>query len=156
MEVIKELAEDEAAYRSLTLSWFEHSPLLACLKRIASIAKADEQHNYKLIITTDHGSIRVHEPSRLIGDKNTTTNLRYKQGKNLSYEEKDVFSIGKPEEVFLPKVNISSRYVFAKEGKYFVYPNNYNHYMNLFKNSFQHGGLSMEEVLIPIATLEVK
>lgn len=156
MEVIKELAEDEAAYRSLTLSWFEHSPLLACLKRIASIAKADEQNNYKLIITTDHGSIRVKEPSRLVGDKNTTTNLRYKQGKNLSYEEKDVFAIGKPEEAFLPKINISSRYVFAKEDKYFVYPNNYNHFMNLFKNSFQHGGLSMEEVLIPVATLEVK
>ncbi len=156
MEVIKELAEDEAAYRSLTLSWFEHSPLLACLKRIASIAKADKQNNYKLIITTDHGSIRVKEPSRLIGDKNTTTNLRYKQGKNLTYEEKDVFSIGTPEKAFLPKVNISSRYVFAKEDKYFVYPNNYNHFMNLFKNSFQHGGLSMEEVLIPIATLKVK
>ncbi|PCH99293.1 MAG: two-component system response regulator [Bacteroidetes bacterium] len=156
MDVLKELAEDEAAYRSLTLSWFEHSPLLACLKRIAGIARADKTHKYKLIITTDHGSIRVKEPSRLIGDKNTTTNLRYKQGKNLTYEEKDVFSVGKPEDAFLPKVNISSRYVFAKEDKYFVYPNNYNHFMNLFKNSFQHGGLSMEEVLIPVATLEVK
>jgi len=155
MEVIKELAGNEAAYRSLTQSWFEHSPLLNGLKRIAELGKKQDK-NIKLIITTDHGSIQVKEPSKLIGDRNTTTNLRYKQGKNLTYEQKDVLAIGNPEDAYLPKSNLSSRYVFAKENKYFVYPNNYNYYMNYYRNTFQHGGLSMEEMLIPIISLSVK
>jgi len=156
MEVIKELASDESAYRSLTLSWFEHSPLLNALKRIVTMAGNEPNKNVKLVITTDHGTIRVKDPSKLIGDKNTTTNLRYKQGRSLSYESKDVFAIGNPEEAFLPKINISSRYVFAKEDHYFVYPNNYNYFMNFYKNTFQHGGVSMEEMLIPIITLSPK
>jgi len=155
MEVIKELAGDEAAYRSLTLSWFEHSPLLAGLKRIAELGNSSGKQ-VKMIITTDHGTIRVKDPSKLIGDRNTTTNLRYKQGKSLTYESRDVFDVGNPDDVALPKSNLSSRYVFAKENKYFVYPNNYNYYMNFFKNTFQHGGISMEEMLIPLITLTPK
>ena len=155
MEVIKELAGDEAAYRSLTRSWFDHSPLLAGLKRIAELGN-NSNKKVKMIITTDHGTIRVKDPSKLIGDRNTTTNLRYKQGKSLTYQSRDVFDIGNPDDIFLPKANLSSRYVFAKEDKYFVYPNNYNYYMNFFKNTFQHGGVSMEEMLIPLITLTPK
>ncbi len=142
MEVIKELAEDEAAYRSLTLSWFEHSPLYEIIKQIAA-------KKLPVIITTDHGSVKVNNPSKLLGDKEVSTNLRYKQGKALQYERKDVYEVKKPENIFLPKPNVSTSYVFAKDNKYFVYPNNYNHYMNLYKNTFQHGGISMEENLIP-------
>ena len=155
MEVIKELAVNEAAYRSLTQSWFEHSPLLNGLKRIAELGNSSGK-KIKLLITTDHGSIQVKEPSRLIGDRNTTTNLRYKHGKSLTYEQKDVLSIGNPEDAYLPKNNLSSRYVFAKEDNYFVYPNNYNYYVNYYRNTFQHGGLSMEEMMIPVISLSIK
>jgi D-mannonate dehydratase len=123
MQVIRELADDESAYRSLTLSWFEHSPLLEAMKRIA-------EKKVKLVITTDHGTIRVVHPSKLIGDRNTNTNLRYKQGKNLAYEKRDVFEVKKPAEAFLPQVNVSTTYVFAKADTFFAYPNNYNHYVN--------------------------
>jgi len=142
MEVLKELASDEAAYRSLTVSWFEHSPLLEALKKIAN-------KPVNLIVTTDHGTIRVKKPSKIIGDKNTTTNLRYKNGKNLNYNKKDVFEVREPIEAGLPKSNLSSAYVFAKEDLYFVYPNNYNYYANYFKNTFQHGGISLEEIIVP-------
>lgn len=149
MEVLKELASDEAAYRSLTVSWFEHSPLLEALKKIS-----DKSVN--LIVTTDHGTVRVKKPSKLIGDKNTTTNLRYKNGKNLNYNKKDVFEIREPDEAGLPKSNLSSAYVFAKEDLYFVYPNNYNYYANYFKNTFQHGGISLEEIIVPCVHLKNK
>lgn len=149
MEVIRELADDEAAYRSLTLSWFEHSALFDIFKLIA-------QNNCDVIITTDHGTIKVDEPSKVIGDKNTNTNLRYKQGKNLTYEKKDVFEVKRPEEAFLPKQNVSSTFIFAKDSKFFVYPNNYNHFLKYYKNTFQHGGISLEEVLIPIVHLKSK
>lgn len=149
MEVIRELADDEAAYRSLTLSWFEHSALFDIFKLIA-------QNNCDVIITTDHGTIKVDEPSKVIGDKNTNTNLRYKQGKNLTYEKKDVFEVKRPEEAFLPKQNVSSTFIFAKDSKFFVYPNNYNHFLKYYKNTFQHGGVSLEEVLIPIVHLKSK
>lgn len=149
MEIIKELANNEAAYRSITLSWFEHSPLFDTLKQIA-------KHDVTLIITTDHGSIRVKKPSKTIGDKNTSTNLRYKQGKHLQYNPKEVLSVTQPELAGLPKSNITSSYIFAKEDKYFVYPNNYNYYVNFYNNTFQHGGISMEEMLIPFITLNSK
>lgn len=149
MEVIKELAEDEAAYRSLTLSWFEHSPLLEIIQFIA-------EKKANLIITTDHGSVRVKNPSKVVGDKNTNTNLRYKVGKALQYERKDVFEIRNPKEAYLPRMNVSSSYIFCKEDKFFAYPNNYNYYVNYYKNTFQHGGISMEEVLIPCITLSPK
>ena len=142
MAMIRELANNEAAYRSLTLSWFEHSPLLDALKKLS-------QKNIKLIITTDHGTISVKHPSKVIGDRNTNTNLRYKQGKNLNFNPKDVFHIKNPHDAMLPKLHISSSFIFAKEDSYFVYPNNYNQFVNYFNATFQHGGISLEEMIVP-------
>ncbi|MCX6353030.1 MAG: bifunctional response regulator/alkaline phosphatase family protein [Bacteroidetes bacterium] len=149
MEVIKELAEDESAYRSLALSWFEHSPLYEILKRIS-------ERKANVIITTDHGSVRVRKPTKIVGDKNTTTNLRYKNGKNLNYEKGEVFEVRTPEDAGLPRQHVSSSYAFAIEDYFLVYPNNFNHFVNFYKNTFQHGGLSMEEMLIPIITMQSK
>ena len=149
MQVIRELADDEKAYRSLTLSWFEHSPLLETLKKIA-------QKPCKVVITTDHGTIRVKEPSKLIGDRSTNTNLRYKQGKNITYEKKDVLEIRNPADVFLPRINVSQTFVFAKGEKFFAYPNNFNYYVSHYRNTFQHGGISQEEMIIPVITLHSK
>ncbi len=109
-----------------------------------------------MIITTDHGTIRVKQPSKVIGDRNTTTNLRYKSGRSLQYQKKDVLEVRNPDEAFLPKANISSSYIFALEDKYFLYPNNYNHYNNFFRNTFQHGGISLEEMICPVITLRSK
>jgi hypothetical protein len=149
MQMIRELANDDAAYRSLTLSWFEHSPLMELLKKIS-------QKNVKVVITTDHGTIRVKHPSKVIGDRSTNTNLRYKQGRNLNFNAKEVFLIKNPHEAQLPKINISSNYIFAKEDKYFVYQNNYNQFVNYYNETFQHGGISLEEMIIPIATYSSK
>lgn len=149
MEVLKELASDEAAYRSLTLSWFDHSPLLNALDKLKG-KKA------RIIITADHGTIRVKSPAKVVGDKNTTTNLRYKTGKNLNYNPKEVFEVRKPEEAFLPKSNVSSSYIFAREDYYFCYPNNYNYFVNYYRNTFQHGGVSIEEIIVPVAVYETK
>ncbi len=149
MEVLRELADDEAAYRSITLSWFEHSPLFEALKKIAD-------KKIKLVITTDHGTIKVREPIQIVGDRNTNTNLRYKQGKNLNYKKNEVFEIKKPEDAMLPKLHLSSAYVFAMGDKFFAYPNNYNYYVNYYTNTFQHGGVSMEEMIIPFIYLRSK
>lgn len=149
MEVIRELADDEKAYRSITVSWLEHSPLLDILKQIAD-------RKARLIITTDHGTIRVTEPSKVVGDRNTNTNLRYKQGKNLNYEKRDVYEVRNPSDIYLPKQHVSTAFVFAKEDKFFAYPNNYNYYVNYYRNTFQHGGISLEEMLIPFITLSTK
>ncbi|QEC51440.1 response regulator receiver domain-containing protein [Anseongella ginsenosidimutans] len=149
MEILKELASDEAAYRSLTLSWFEHSPLLDALKRIAD-------KKVRLIITTDHGTIRVRTPSKVIGDRNTNTNLRYKTGKNLAFDAKDVMHIRNPHEALLPRQHVSSSYIFAKEDEYFVYQNNYNQFVQYYLNTFQHGGISLEEMIIPFAIFSSK
>lgn len=149
MAMIRELANDEAAYRSLTLSWFEHSPLLDTLKWLS-------QKKVKVILTTDHGTIRVKRASKVIGDRNTNTNLRYKQGKNLNFIAKDVFHIKNPQEASLPKLHVSSSFIFAKDDSYFVYPNNYNHFVNYFYETFQHGGISLEEIIIPFATYTAK
>lgn len=149
MEIIRELADNEAAYRSITKSWFEHSPLYDILKELA-------HKKAKVIITTDHGTIHVKEPSRVVGDKNTNTNLRYKTGRSLEFIKKDVFEVKNPADAFLPKQNISSSYIFAKEDKFFAYPNNYNHYVSYYKNTFQHGGISLEEILIPFIVLSPK
>jgi hypothetical protein len=146
MEVIRELADDEKAYRSITVSWLEHSPLLDIIRQIAD-------RKGKLILTTDHGTIRVTEPSKIIGDRNTNTNLRYKQGKNLNYEKKDVFEVKNPADILLPRQHVSTTFVFAKEDKFFAYPNNFNYFVNYYRNTFQHGGISMEEMLIPYISL---
>ncbi len=149
MNVMKELAEDEAAYRSITASWFEHSPLLEAIKKIAS-KKA------RIILTTDHGSIRVSNPVKIVGDRSTSTNLRYKQGRNLNYNEKELFAIRNPADIFLPKQNVSTSYVFATGEDFMAYPNNYNYHVNMYTNSFQHGGISMEEMIVPFVVLESK
>lgn len=149
MEVLKEIANDEAAYRSLTLSWFEHSPLLSALEKL-------QGKKARIVITSDHGTTRVKTPSKVVGDKNTTTNLRYKTGKNLNFNPKEVFEVKNPGEAFLPKSNVSSSYIFAKEDYYFCYPNNYNYFVNFFRNTFQHGGISLEEVIVPVAIFETK
>jgi len=146
MEMIKELAENDAAYRSVTKSWFDHSPLKSILEAIA-------HKGGKVVITTDHGTIQVKDPEKVIGDRNTSTNLRYKLGRNLNYDAKNVFAVTKPEEAFLPKSNMTSSYIFASDRQYFVYPNNYNHFVNFYRDTFQHGGISLEEVLVPIAIL---
>ena len=149
MKVIRELADDEAAYRSLTESWFEHSPLQDILKKIA-------QTKGKVIITTDHGTVRVDNPVRIVGPRSTNTNLRYKVEKNLDYKAKEVFQIKDPNEAYLPKENISNEYVFCRANDFFVYPNNYNQYVQMYKNTFQHGGISLEEILIPYIELKAK
>jgi len=149
MEIIRELAPDESAYRSLTRSWFQHSPLLEIIRRIS-------EHEAQLIITTDHGTVRVKKPFKIIGDRNTNTNLRYKVGKNLNFEEDKIYFTRNPEQIYLPKVNVSSTYVFAVEDLFFAYPNNFNYYVNYYKDTFQHGGLSMEEMIIPIISLNSK
>jgi CheY-like chemotaxis protein len=149
MEVIRELADDEAAYRSLTASWFEHSPLQDIFKKIADAG-------VKVVITTDHGTVKVTNPVKIVGDRNTNTNLRYKVGKNLSYKDKEVFTVKYPNEAFLPKTNVSSEYVFARENDFFVYPNNYNHFVHYYSNTFQHGGISLEELCIPFVVLQPK
>ncbi len=149
MEVLKELASDEIAYRSLTRSWFIHSPLWAALQRIADLP-------VQLIITTDHGTIRVQDPSKVIGDRDTTTNLRYKVGKSLAYEKKDVLEIKDPAKVGLPRPNLSSTFIFAKDKNYFLYPNNFSQFMNYYRNTFQHGGISMEEMICPVIHLRSK
>jgi CheY-like chemotaxis protein len=149
MEVLKELANDERSYRSITKSWFEHSPLFEALKRIAD-------KKIRIVLATDHGSIRVQAPAKVIGDRTTTTNIRYKHGRNLNYEAKDVLAFRNPAEAGLPQPNINSSYIFAREDKFLCYPNNYNHFVNYYKNTFQHGGVSLEEMIVPVVVMEPK
>src|SRR5438552_9869043 len=149
MKVLKELAGDETSYRSITRSWFEHSPLHQALKKIA-----DKKIN--LILATDHGSVRVKTPAKVIGDKQTTTNLRYKHGRNLNYEPKDVLAFRDPKEAGLPVPTVNSSYIFAKEDLFLCYPNNYNYYVNYYRNTFQHGGISLEEMIVPVIKMQSK
>ncbi len=149
MKVIKELADDEAAYRSLTVSWFEHSPLQDIIKKIAD-------SKCKLVITTDHGTIKVTNPIKIVGDRNLNSNLRYKVGRGMTYKDKEVFQVKNPQDAFLPKSIMSAEFVFAKENDFFVYPNNYNHFVNHYGDTFQHGGISLEEILIPFVVLQPK
>jgi CheY-like chemotaxis protein len=142
MDVVKELASDDKAYRSLTLSWFKNSPLLEIIQQA-------QQMGFKLVLTTDHGTINVKNPTKVIGDKNTSLNLRYKTGRSLSYEEKDVYAIKDPKKIGLPAINMSSSYIFAKNDLFLAYVNNYNHYVGYYKNTYQHGGISLEEMIIP-------
>src|SRR5215203_147618 len=149
MEVLKELAGDEVSYRSITASWFEHSPLHQALKKIAD-------KNIRIVMATDHGSIRVKTPVKVIGDKQTTTNLRYKHGRNLNYEPKEVLAFRDPREAGLPVPTVNSSFIFAKEDSFLCYPNNYNHYVNYYRNTFQHGGVSMEEMIVPVIKMQSK
>jgi CheY-like chemotaxis protein len=146
MEVLKELAPDEVSYRSITASWFEHSPLYQALKKIAD-------KKFQLILATDHGSVRVKTPVKVVGDKQTTTNLRYKHGRNLNYDSRDVLALKDPKEAGLPAPNLNSAYIFAKEDQFLCYPNNYNYYVNYYRNTFQHGGISLEEMIVPIVRM---
>jgi len=143
MEVLKELAGDEISYRSLTRSWFEHSPLHQAFKKIA-----DKKIN--IVLATDHGTVRVKTPNKVIGDKQTTTNLRYKHGRNLNYEPKEVLAFRDPKEAGLPVPTVNSSFIFAKEDGFLCYPNNYNYYVNYYRNTFQHGGVSLEEMIVPV------
>lgn len=148
-KMIRELASTEAAYRSLTKSWFQHSPILELFKALA-------QHDIRVMITTDHGTIRADKAIKVVGDKNTNTNLRYKVGKNLDYNAKEVMAIKQPEKIGLPIINVSSTYIFAGNNDFFAYPNNYNYYVSYYKDTFQHGGISIEEMIIPFVTLRHK
>lgn len=148
-KMVRELANNESAYRSITLSWFRHSPVAELFRLLA-------QSDYTVIVTTDHGSIRVNKPVRIIGDRNTNTNLRYKLGKNLACDDKDMFVVKEPRMAQLPQLNVSTSYVFATGNTFFAYPNNYNYYVSYYRDTFQHGGISMEEMIIPLITLKGK
>ena len=148
-KMVRELANNESAYRSITLSWFRHSVIADLFRLLA-------QTDYRVLITTDHGSIRANNPVKIVGDRNTNTNLRYKLGKNLSYDAKDLFVIKDPRKAQLPAPNLSTSYVFATGDDFFAYPNNYNYYVSYYRNTFQHGGISMEEMIIPIVSLKGK
>ncbi|MCZ8228432.1 bifunctional response regulator/alkaline phosphatase family protein [Flavobacterium sp.] len=149
MDVVKELAADDKAYRSLTLSWFKNSPLLEIIQQAQKLG-------FKLILTTDHGTINVKNPSKVVGDKNTSLNLRYKTGRSLTYEQKDVYAVKEPKEIGLPTINMTSSYIFAKNDLFLAYVNNYNHYVSYYKNTYQHGGISLEEMIIPFLVFHPK
>jgi hypothetical protein len=149
MEIIKELASSDKAFRSLTSTWFQNSPLLDIIKRAQSLG-------FTLMITTDHGTINVRQPSKILGDRESSTNIRYKTGKRLSSEDKHIYTVSNPEDIGLPKINLSSSFTFATEDRYLIYPTNYNHFANFYKNTYQHGGISLEEMLIPFAVLSPK
>ena len=148
-EVIKELAADDKSYRSLTLSWFKNSPLYEIIQKAKELGQ-------RLIVTTDHGTINCKYPSKIIGDKNISSNLRYKTGRSVTYEEKDVYAVKNPKDIFLPSNGFNSCFVFAKEDLFFAYPNNYNHFVKYYKNTYQHGGISLEEMIIPCAVYSPK
>lgn len=147
--MVRELASNEAAYRSITLSWFRHTAVRELFKRLA-LSGAD------IILTTDHGSIRVDEPTKVVGDRNVNTNLRYKLGKNLSYATKEVYEVKDPRHLLLPAPNLSTAYIFALGTHFFAYPNNYNHYVQYYRDTFQHGGVSMEEMIVPLIYMRGK
>ncbi|NGY38803.1 bifunctional response regulator/alkaline phosphatase family protein [Flavobacterium sp. XN-5] len=149
MDVVKELASDDKAYRSLTLSWFKNSPLLEIIQQAQKLG-------FKLIITTDHGTINVKNPSKVVGDKNTSLNLRYKTGRSLTYEYKDVYAVKDPKKIGLPTINMSSSYIFAKNDLFLAYVNNFNHYVSYYRNTYQHGGISLEEMIIPFMIFNPK
>ncbi len=149
MDVVKELASNDKAYRSLTQSWFKNSPLLEMIQQA-------QQLGFKLILTTDHGTINVKNPSKVIGDKDTSLNLRYKTGRSLTYEDKDVLVAKDPKNIHLPSITMSSSFIFAKGDLFFAYPNNYNHYVSYYRNTYQHGGVSLEEMIIPFVVLSPK
>jgi intein/homing endonuclease len=148
-KMIRELASSDAAYRSITESWFRHSSVMEIFRRIRDLG-------YKVILTTDHGTVKVDNPIKVVGDKNTSTNLRYKEGKNLKYNAREVYQMRYPNKFGLPMLNVSSEFIFAMNGDFFAYPNNYNYYVQYYRGTFQHGGISMQEMLVPLITLDPK
>lgn len=148
-QIVSQLIRDDKTYRSITRNWFENSYLL-------QIVKKAREEGMRILLTTDHGTIFVRKPSQVVGDRETSTNIRYKMGRKLQYDEDDVFVIDKAEDFFLPRVNVSSKYIFAKEDVFLAFPKNYNHYVNYYKDTYQHGGISMEELIIPFVTLVPK
>ncbi len=148
-QMVHELVGNEAAYRSITLSWFRHSSMRSLFERLAT-------SGYKIIVTTDHGSILVENPVKILGDKDVNTNLRFKVGKNLAYKQREVFEVKNPRRIMLPQPNLSSTYVFCYGNHFFAYPNNYNYYASHYRDTFQHGGVSLEEMIIPLITMERK
>ena len=149
-DILKEIAPDESAYRSLTNSWFIHSSLFSTFK---SIAKMD---NVRIVVTTDHGSIRSLRGAKVLGDREASTNLRFKYGRNLKVDDKHALFIRNSEEYKLPKRGVTINYIIAKEDYYFVYPTDYHKYLTYYKDTFQHGGISMEEMILPVITMEPK
>lgn len=149
MDVVKELASNDKAYRSLTVSWFKNSPLLEMIQLA-------QQLGFKLILTTDHGTINVKNPSKVIGDRDTSLNLRYKTGRSLTYEDREVLAVKDPKSICLPSLTMSSSFIFAKSDYFLAYPNNYNHYVSYYRNTYQHGGVSLEEMIIPFVVMNPK
>ena len=148
-DIVRELADDERAYRSLTLQWFQHSPLIEMMRALAS-------EDVNIVITTDHGSVRTSKPVRVKGDRDISVNLRYKQGRLLDYRQGDVFEVRDPQQIHLPRLHVTSPYIFARESDFFAYPNNYNQYVQYYSGTFQHGGISMEETIVPYVLLRPK
>ena len=147
--IVDQLIRDDKTFRSLTLNWFENSSLIKIIRLAAEVG-------FRLVITTDHGTIYVKKPSQVIGDRETSTNIRYKTGRSLTYDEKEVWAITQPEKFFLPKGNLSSKYIFAKNNTFLAYPKNYNHFVNYYRDTYQHGGISLEECIIPVSIMEPK
>ena len=145
-DVIRDLAASEAGYRSITHSWIENSSLLDIIKQLSA-------NKVRLVITTDHGSINVSTPVKVIGDRESSSNLRYKQGKQLNHDSKNIFEVKDPHSIRLPKLNVTTSYIFASNQDYMIYPKNYNYYVNFYKNTFQHGGISLEEMMAPLILL---
>ena len=148
-KMIRELASSDAAYRSLTESWVRHSSTIDIFRRIADMG-------FKVVVTTDHGTIRVDNPIKVVGDRNTNTNLRYKVGKNLNYNPRQVYEMHNPRKFGLPAPNLSSTFIYACNEDFFSYPNNYNYYVQYYTGTFQHGGISLQEMLVPLVTLTPK
>jgi len=148
--LLKEIAPDESAYRTLTGSWFQHSALFGMLKTLS------RQKNVVIYLTTDHGSVRCMRGSKVVGDREASTNLRYKYGRNLRVNDREAVYVKNPEDFRLPRGSVTTTYVMAKEDYYFVYPTDYHKYLNQYRDSFQHGGISLEEMILPIVKLEPK
>jgi hypothetical protein len=149
-ELLKEIAPTESAYRSLTESWFIHSSLYNTFKTLSRMK------NVRVVVTTDHGSIRAMRGAKVLGDRETSTNLRFKFGRNLKVDDKHALFIKEPVDYKLPKRGVTINYIISKEDYYFVYPTDYHRYLSYYKDTFQHGGISLEEMILPVITMEPK
>ncbi len=148
-DVLKEIAPDERAYRALTRTWFEHSWLFEVFQSLA-------RTECTVVVTTDHGAIRSLRSTKVIGDRETSTALRYKYGRNLKCDAEHALFIDDPEAYGLPRHGINSNYIIAKEDYYFVYPTNFHRYERLYRDTMQHGGASLEEMILPVVTMQPK